>query len=107
MGFENSRENPFVPGDTGRQNECILIWIAKNREAGRGGIQRGQVGAVSPGEGRQASAKAILCPSPPEQHSPSKILPLLSSAKAGSDASLERVCSGGEFGKDPPKRDPF
>ena len=65
-------------------------------------MRRGQAGAVNPGAGRQASAKAILYPPPPEQNSPPKILPLLSSAEAGSDASLGRVCSGGEFGKDPP-----
>lgn len=68
-------------------------------------MRRGQAGAVNPGEGRQASAKAILYPPPPEQNSPPKILPLLSSAEAGSDASLGRVCSGGEFGKDPPPQE--
>lgn len=70
-------------------------------------MRRGQAGVVNPWEGRQASAKAILYPPPPEQNSPPKILPLLSSAEAGSDAQLGRMCSGGEFGKDPPQERPL
>lgn len=58
----------------------------------------------------QASAKRILYPPPqssPGRHSPPKILPLLSSADAESNASLGGVCSDEEFGKDPPKETPF